>query len=124
MIDVNIANAETVALEEFAAFATGIGVGDGAAGLRFGIFGHQFGQFPKPSAAFREQNAEHFPGAAMIDHDFHGRSGVRVGAEFFEHALEKRITIQIFSMQRFGVDDVPRQICKHDSPRKRVFPRA
>ena len=90
VIDVNIANAETVALEEFAAFATGIGVGDGAAGLRFGIFGHQFGQFPKPSAAFREQNAEHFPGAAMIDHDFHGRAGVRVGAELFEHTVRVR----------------------------------
>jgi hypothetical protein len=58
-------NAEAVALKELASFATRIGIGYGAAGLRFGILGDELFQLPELALAFGQQNPRNFIGAAM-----------------------------------------------------------
>ena len=81
MLDFHVAHAEAMLFQKSAAFAARVGIGDRAAGLGFGVLGHQFGQLPELALALGEQNPSDFVRAAMVDHDLDDRSGTRVLAQ-------------------------------------------
>lgn len=84
VFDLHAGYTETVAFEQLAAFAARICVRHGTTGLRFGVFGDEFGELPELAFAFAQQNPADFVGTTMVDHDFDGCAGATVFAELVE----------------------------------------
>ena len=84
MLDFHVAHAEAMLFKKSAAFAACVGIGDRAAGLGFGVLGHEFGQLPELALAFGEQNPSDFVRPTMVDHHLDNSSGTRALTQLCE----------------------------------------